>query len=619
MPKPEKARKRGASVLAAPNEANATLLMRKSKRSSVADGKSPRKIPNGGGVSDGPNHSVRSADVMTTIALECLLEEKVSFWRSIQMLEDSARDLLAGEGEGSGKLSASPQALNGSAQHSLPPLPSPGAKKIAGCTQNADGFSTPEDFGSSDSDEVDRIVAEVIRRKEATAKQQQAVNVSKNAARASALLLFGSKLFLDRGGLHELYNATRLAERAVGIHGCPAATSVLAWSSMLLSFAVQDTSIQASLQASALEFARQSSMHSMQLNGGDLGPVQVNSNARNCWVFAILDNSSQAIKQAESVVSADRTRIDVLVLLALLHSCNGRYDYSLNVLQHAYQLNPHHIAVGLLLTVCKHTSGELVLSDEIEQELAVSLARAHSMDSYARGLIPTNDNAANLIGHSEENWSELTKLKHRAAGSYALIAEVAIMLKSPSIAELAIDAGLNLIASAPEVKMTNEHSALLVARANLWLYSVRNVQELHGHSSGSASAPFLGPSKIHVELRRLLDPSTLLVIQELLQQAIELSPGNADAYRLLGEKWFVSAQHPGLQVAEQRARYSKAAFELQTAIRCDMRNWEAYDTLGKVQEAQGALDISMDLLLCAAQLSTTAPIIPFRKFVFLLA
>ncbi|KEG12455.1 mediator of RNA polymerase II transcription subunit 24 [Trypanosoma grayi] len=529
------------------------------------------------------------------VAMRCMQNRKILPQRVMQMLADTAQKLLEED-------------------------PSSSSGQPVGATTSAAARSHP--LAESEGGEFSSV-------ENASTSAEDALPATPRRWLAARFLLLGSSIGLKRGTTSSLRAAVRLAEEAVAAHRCPLTTIHLAWTCYELGCQVQDSGGRSTLERMARDLVV--GVSEAITWGGATVPTEAVLHTKLAWLMALLGETPRAMMLLQLLVKQSRADVDALVLLSVLHSTSGEYDRALAVAYHLEQLHPQYVVGGLVLALMRHVANDISTkqNESMEELLAVMVARVQAVMQYT--LEPTGVSGGSALAPdivttvvSDGGWSSRAQGAGRVAGHWALLAYVALEAGCDSIAELAVDAGLEYIGGARE-EHRQAFADLVCCSARLKIDRVEKLEEVlqrrssvAGIEGAVAELHEIEDERLGKERRALLDSNEILSLQTMLGKALEVSTAHAEAYLLLGRLYLLEALKAGQPQHMCVTRLVEAAQNFQTAIRCNPTLTDAYEGMGRVCEAQGTVEVGLSFHSSAAELAYRKPVIPFERFLYLL-
>lgn len=302
-------------------------------------------------------------------------------------------------------------------------------------------------------------------------------------------------------------------------------------------------------------------------------------------------------------------------------------------------------------------------TDEAAEELAVAMARIVKLADEAalaetqgvkkkslKGLCTHCAPDEDIEGGPKHSYGEL---KRRVVGHWALLSHAATRLGCTTIAEVAIAAGTDLVTHS-RLLFHRSFADLQCSQARLSLSRLReSIAAQHGVGGtvptlsfvrdvnllglwALDTAPVDSTPMLHLPLTaavseelssssllaggpgtRLVSPKLFDAVSATLLAAVDTYPNHAEAHTLLGVMRLLEAAQADLPSDTRHNRLQEAGRHFFNAIRADGAFTEAYLGAGVVAEAQGAMAESFDYYASAAEVSTQAPLIPWRYFSYL--
>ncbi|KAH9578857.1 hypothetical protein LSM04_006231 [Trypanosoma melophagium] len=549
-----------------------------------------------------------SARQWVEVTMMCLQDKTVPLCRLLRMLEDTVQALID---EDTSKLEKTQTRTI--ASMSVPGVPALAVDDGVGIE-----FSTPETN---------------------SIRLNPTVEVTPRRWLATRFALLGSQLALHRGSASSLRAAVRLAEMAVATHHCSTTTTNLAWASYCLGRHMQDSGKHSTLEKVSRDLTLGSSETILKRSFSC--PTDTVLLTKLVWLMALLGETKQALIVVPRIIEHNRAEVKALILLSLLFSGTGEYHKALEVAYHIEQLYPQNIVGGLLLIMLRYASGDIKYQkqESVEELLTVLIARIHAVSQYTSSGITLNDLIAipgiATTAVADDVWSTRSEGVNHVAGHWALLAYVALETGCDSIAQLAVEAGMEYISEAKE-EYRQSFSDLICCDARIKINRIEKLMErVHGHSNpvnisnnnSLGGAPTIvtvtelqevGDARVIKQQQILLDHNEVLSLRTMLGKAIEVSAAHAEAHLLLGRLYLLEALKSDQSQYVHQTRLVEAAHYFESAIRCSSTLTEAYEGMGRVREAQGAMEMSLSFLSSAAELAYRQPVIPFERFSYLL-
>ncbi|ORC87447.1 mediator of RNA polymerase II transcription subunit 24 [Trypanosoma theileri] len=545
-----------------------------------------------------------SARQWVEVTMMCLQNKTVPLRRLLTMLEDTAQALLDEDASKREKAESRAAAA----------MSVPGVSVLPGDDGVSLEFSTPETTSLG---------------------QPAAVDVTPRRWLATRFLLLGSQLGLNRGSPSSLRNAVRLAELAVDTHYCATTTTHLAWACYCLGRHMQDSGKNSRLEKMSRDLTLETSevilKRSMSL------PTDVVLLTKLVWLMALLGETQQAFSVVPRLIDENRAEVKALILLSLLYSSTGEYHKALEVAYHMEQLYPQNIVGGLLLIMLRYASGEIKYQkqESVEELLTVLIARIQSVAQYTSGGINVDDLIAvpdiATMAVADGVWSTRSEGRSQVAGHWALLAYVALETGCDTIAQLAVEAGMEYISEDKE-EHRQSFADLICCDSRIKINKIEKLVEMvhirpktandiDGGGTAAAAVTELQEmedERLIQQQQGLLDQSEVLSLRTMLGKALEVSSAHAEAHLLLGRLYLLEALKADQSQQLHATRLVEAAHYFESAIRCSSTLTEAYEGMGRVRESQGAMEMSLSFLSSAAELAYRQPVIPFERFTYLL-
>lgn len=526
---------------------------------------------------------------------------------------------------------------------------------------------------------------------------------------AAYVLVAGSAAALERNTAASVDSAVLLAEAAcrAAPGAAPFAAVALAWARLRQCTKLPDHGAQAAgLSAAA---AAASSAAAALLQMGTLDRDGEAWLARAAWALAALSELPSAKACVNGLLASSPRHAPGLLLLAGLHSADGDCGGAVAAAAALLRAHPGDIAGGLLLAALRQQRaggagtggrGGEALGEELAAALALvrdfavaasppggeAFGRKRSLKAFCLHAAPGEaqfepGTAATADGDAPSTASTavavLTQREacRRAAGYWALLAQVALLVGALSVAEVAVEAGLEYVAGAKGALHRPAFADLVCCRARLALLRLRDSLPVITASPVSSSSQrqqhqqkglpvrepnLLGavrpaPSSAGASAARAAEvslfalkaevrggggsdggvwfdptvsnsggggsdaavPRDLGVIFTHLLKAAEVCPDHAEARYVMGVVRLYEASLPDLPRREAEHRRAAAAQCFGEAARLAPLSSEPLLGLGCVREAQGAIDVALEAYAAAAEISLGEPIIPFARFLFL--
>ncbi|KAF5222911.1 hypothetical protein ECC02_003997 [Trypanosoma cruzi] len=532
-----------------------------------------------------------SAQQWMEVSMFCLQNRHVPLKRLLQMLEDTAKALM------------DEKPLNSQSS----PLP------------RGKWYEGDDDDSHRTCETSDAVSTEASSTVSSIATPQRQL--------AARFFMLASHLGIKRGTVSSLRAGVRLAEMAVDAHRCTLTTTHLAWACYYLGYVVQEREGRSTLETMAGKLVRGTlEIIAREANAFPTDFVQL---VKLAWLMALLGEIQSALALAQRLVGQNRADANALVLLSLLFSATGEYDKALEVANHTEQVHPQYILGGIVLTMMRYVTNDVHLHKRVgcEELLAILVARVQATTQYTSEradsdefrLVP--DIGTTVI--ADGCWSSRFRGASRVAGHWALLAYVAVEVGCTSIAEIAVRAGLEFVGEARE-----EHRK---AYADLICCSVRikidrmekiveTVRQRHMTAGVGDVVSVLREFEDEQLIREqgtLLDEQEVRSLHSLLFTALEVCTAHADSYVQLGRLYLLEALKANQPQSLRTTHLVEASHYFQLAIDSTSTHTAAYEGMGRVREAQGAMEMSLDFLSSAAKLAARQPVIPFERFLYI--
>ncbi|KPI85871.1 hypothetical protein ABL78_5052 [Leptomonas seymouri] len=340
--------------------------------------------------------------------------------------------------------------------------------------------------------------------------------------------------------------------------------------------------------------------------------------------------------------------VGVVVHAAVQQRCRGpteadAYAKDPGAVPHSANIDSRAEEAGEVLAVAM--ARILKLSDE------ATLAQAQGVKKKSlKGLCTHCAPDEEIEGGPQHSHGEL---KRRVVGHWALLSHVAARLGCMAIAEVSIAAGTDLVPRS-ELLYYRSFADLQCSQARLSLIRLREsvaaqhngrygpptttlVRDMNllgqwdvdtmaanstptlglpltaAASEGLSSTPPLSGGPSH----RLVSSKRFDAVFATVLAAVEAYPNHAEGHTLLGVTRLLEASQVDLPSDTRHNRLQEAGRHFFNAMRADGTSPEAYLGAGVVAEAQGAMAESYDYYTSAAEVSTQAPLIPWRYFHYL--
>lgn len=444
---------------------------------------------------------------------------------------------------------------------------------------------------------------------------------------AARYFLLASRLGMKRGTTLSLRAGVRLAEMAVTTHCCPLTTTCLAWACYHLGSHVQEESDRSALEHMTRELA-QSTWETISQDDAVLSTDMLLL-VKLAWLMALLGDTTKAFSLVQYALDKDFLDINALVLLSLLHSTTGEYDKALEVAYRTEQLYPNSIVGGVVFAVMRYMTKDLRSKEEmIEEMLMVLIERVQETALCASGQAVSDDLfvASDIVTTAVANntWGSRSHAASHVASHWALLAHIALEIGCDSIAERVVKAGLAFIADAREehgqafADVTCCAAQLKINRIERLVEAVSQRDRAAGVGSVAAELGEFEEARLIDEQQTLLDERETLLLRTMLTTALGVCAAHAESYVQLGRLHFFEAYGANQTPSLRATRLAEAAHYFQSAICCCPTLVAAHEGMGRVREAQGAMETSLGFLSSAAGLAYRQPVIPFRRFLYLL-
>jgi tetratricopeptide (TPR) repeat protein len=198
---------------------------------------------------------------------------------------------------------------------------------------------------------------------------------------------------------------------------------------------------------------------------------------RHAWIYAVLGDTRQGIAAAEKVLNLTKLNVNAMILLGVLHTCQGDYDASIQALQYASQRHNRHIVAGVLLAAVRHMT-DCMSTDQFSKELVLFIDAVEVLDGYATGTTPVAATSpGSFIGHAEPDFGSVARIANRICGYYLLIAKVALSRGCHFIADVALQAGLECVKGRQDSSVDDVMVAGLLALRSWRLAAMGKVDE----------------------------------------------------------------------------------------------------------------------------------------------
>ncbi|KAG5495669.1 hypothetical protein GH5_03334 [Leishmania sp. Ghana 2012 LV757] len=540
-----------------------------------------------------------------------------------------------------------------------------GAKSKAVAAAESEGavFSPKED-GDASSDEAkgrEACVGAAVAAKEEPPSTEQ--------LQAAYLLTAAAVAAAEAHRLPAAESAVRLARAAVEAYRCPMTASTLAMTCVRWGMMSRDISSREAAFQTAVSIITAASKDLLARE--TLPEDEVGYLLRMTWMLVGVGAADNARKQLTAVFQQNSVSYMGLLLLTLLHAAGGDYDNAAKAVMHLLSVYPGDVVGVVVHAVVQRKRWIPELADghghdAAAEELAVSMARIEKLSDEAASAAGSALKKKSLKGlciHCAPDEEveggpkhSAGELKRRVVGHWALLSHVAARLGCTTVAEVAIEAGTNVVAQskmlywrsfadlqcsrarlalirlmgsimAQQARRTGGSPVSLVRNLNL-LCTLDFVTAAYANSgrmvdslpltSGVAESSHGASSLFPDSDTRLLLPSKLFDdVASTLLAALEACPNHGEGHVLLGVTRLLEASQPNLPSDTRHNRLQEAARHFMNAVQADAAMPEAYLGAGVVAEAQGAMDESFDFYASAAEVSAQAPLIPWQYFDYL--
>ncbi|EPY17799.1 mediator of RNA polymerase II transcription subunit 24 [Strigomonas culicis] len=344
-----------------------------------------------------------------------------------------------------------------------------------------------------------------------------------------------------------------------------------------------------------------------------------------------------------------------LLLLALLHASEGRYDRAAVALAHLEARYAGDVPTAVVSAAVKAVSerepalsGDAAPPSAAQEDLAVALARLHqctgevqelehdadrkhTIKALAMQCVPGEESSAGMSVTAKERM-------HLVAGHWALLTHTAVRMQATAVFHTASEAALAYLQQVPherrafaDVLCSRTRMSLIEVKARLppshcvrdlnllgALHPAPNVFVERQQTLPLTSAVRGAETSDSTARAAVLSQPEVLLLRAQLTKALEAYSGHAEAFALLGALYLMDAGQRHMNAAERTVRLSEAAHYCTLSARCDIFQREALEGLGVVRELQGATQASVDLFSTASEMVMRESLLSFQRFAYLL-